>query len=162
MLQPAGLCSCLGKLFSCCLPGYQRVDDDDVELANDRGTLPPWGTATFLGYHWTAAWTQIKQTGFRAGGGVLGQGVYLCIKDHQWVPGSYPNLTTLLEVGYVGDMSGWARTEVKSVMGFMNREDKDDYDVIKTERDDGILNQICFRTDGPNHINIANFRVRLA
>lgn len=161
VIQPSKICSCLSKIFSC--GKYKRVDsDDDIELSDDRSVLPDWGTATFLGYHWTGAWGKIKTTGFRAGGGLLGAGVYLCISDHSWVPRVYTALNTLLEVGYVGDMSNWKWVTIKSPSGFMQRDDCNDYDVIKTEHDQGPLNQICYRTDGPNNINIANFRVRLA
>jgi hypothetical protein len=161
VIQQAKLCTWLGKVFGC-IKSAPPDDDENVELIEDRGALPPWGNATFLGYHWTGAWDQIKRTSFRAGGGQLGQGVYLCIRDHNWVRSVYHHLNTLLEVGYVGDMSQWSRVEVTSVMDFMRRPDCNDYDVIKTKHDKGSLNQICYRTDGPNMINVANFRVRLS
>jgi len=153
----AGLCSWVGSLFGANNnANYAELDD----LSGSQ--LTPWGAATFLGYHKTAHWADIKRTGeFRPGGGMLGDGIYICKSDYAWVTAMYPTLDVLLEVGYVGDMSGWTTVELSGVMEYKRRDDiEGNYDVVKTKNDTGPNNQICYKMDGPGHIIPANFRVR--
>jgi hypothetical protein len=92
---------------------------------------------------------------------MFGDGIYIVKSDYAWVTATYRELNVLLEVGYVGDMSGWQVLEVDSPMAYKRIPDvAGKYDVVKTTNDTGPLNQICYKMDGPSRINRANFRVR--
>jgi hypothetical protein len=151
--------ACLRWLFSSCLASptqYDQLEMDDVD-----NTLPDWGLATRVGYHWTAHWPEIQRTGFDPGGGVLGVGYYVCDHDYDWVPKVYPKLTVLLEVGYLGDISKWAvRSLALSEYSSLSQEEIANYDVLQTNRQDGIQNQKCLKLGGPGNIQKNNFRVR--
>ena len=138
----------------------------EMGSVDDRGRLPDWGQAQTVGYHWTACWDKIKSSGQflpSSSGSALGSGFYICARDHKWVEQTYPNLNTLLEVGYVGDMRDWTILVIDSPFGFKTKhspESLSKYDVIQTKNQEGPLNQICYRTDGPSQIRVENFRVR--
>jgi hypothetical protein len=79
------------------------------------------------------------------------------------VSSTYPALNVLLEVGYVGDTSRWVVLEVNNVLEYKRMENVEgQYDVVKTKHDSGPLNQVCYKLNGPNNIQLANFRVRRA
>ena len=149
------------SLFSSCFgssnAGYQGVELEDLD-----SRLPPWGNAVSLGYHKTAHWNQIQSSGeFRPGGGRLGNGIYIVKSDYAWLAG-YSALNVLLEVGYVGDTSQWKTLVLDKISDWDERSEEyeGNYDVVKTKHDVGVQNQICYKMDGPAHINPANFRVR--
>jgi hypothetical protein len=138
---------------------YARVPMDE-----SVSRLPPWGTAVSLGLHKTSKWSEIQSSGqFLEGGGQLGQGIYIVKSDYSWVSSTYPALNVLLEVGYVGDTSRWVVLEVNNVLEYKRMENVEgQYDVVKTKHDSGPLNQVCYKLNGPNNIQLANFRVRRA
>ena len=162
-LQPscaAGLCKWLGSLFKSTPAAAAAVPaPEPVPVVS---LLPAWGAAVRVGYHWTAHWADIQRTGeFRPGGGLLGAGIYVCESDYSWVPGVYPALTTLFEVGYVGDTSRWSVLRIENMSGLRCRkEDEGSYDVVATVAKSGMQNQTCYKINGPNRIAAASFRVR--
>lgn len=129
--------------------------------------LPAWGPNTVhLGYHGTTAWDAIQSSGvFTPGGGRLGPGIYVGATMF-WAK-TYAQLgtalggaqSTILEVGYAGATGGWVVHHLNS-LGDYSDALEGQYDVL--EQGSGNSLQRCYKTDGPSHIDPANFRVRVA
>lgn len=119
--------------------------------------LPAWGGAVTVGYHATAHWDEIQSSGeFRPGGGLLGRGVYVGTKMARVYEALGGGNSKFLEVGYVGEQSAWQRHQLRAVSEY-SEDMEGQYDVLYIE---GPMGQICYKSNGPNAINFANFRVR--
>jgi len=142
----------------CCWLKEKKTNYTELEQIN---TLPSWGGAVHLGYHGTKHWKEIQSSGeFRPGGGKLGPGIYV---GGVGLTRTYSNLSggegVVLEVGYVGDQSGWQVHQLRSLSEY-DESLEGQYDVLLYEN--AVLGQTCYKLNGPSNISAANFRVRLA